>query len=88
MELEGKGQGECGWAVLGKEGAATTTTTTTTARVTNNNKVVRNNLREVGSTLPEDTSREGGGVEVQGWRRGAGRQLGRLGAIQKNKNPL
>ena len=40
----------------------------------------------MGSTLPEDTSREGGGVEVQGWRRGAGRQLGRLGAIKKNND--
>ena len=37
-----------------------------------------NSLREVGSTLPEDTSREGCGVEVPKSRRAGRRQLGRL----------
>ena len=43
------------------------------------------NLREVGVTLPAYASQEGCGVEVQDWRNGAGRQLGRLGGDQKTQ---
>ena len=42
-------------------------------------------LREVGLTLPEDTSREGCGVQVPDrWKAGT-RHLGRLGGAQENQ---